>query len=349
MNQDKLPSPERLADPDQGWWPLALSRELGHRPLGVLVAGQPLVLFRPRPGKVAALPDACPHRQAPLSKGRVVEAALECPYHGWSFNAAGQCTRVPGSNQPCTRGALLEPWLCQEWGGAVWVSRRGDIAIAGVDAGELAQEGNNLDTTDSFWIRAEAEASMLDAAENFLEAYHTHFVHAGWIRRDRQRQPVEASLRRLADGIQVEYWGETGQNGWLSRLLEPTRGRSFGRFRWPNLAQIEYRDAQDRLSLLASTWLCPTSEGRIQVFTRITTRRGLAPAGLKHWLLRRLFQPILRQDLRILAQVSDNRRRFGEMPPPLDASHDLMGSALRQMLTTHQLDGIAEQDVVLWL
>lgn len=336
MNQDF--SPQLLPDPDQGWWPLAFSRQLGRRPLDVVFAGQPLVLFRPGPGQLAVLPDICPHRHAPLSQGRVTSAGLKCPYHGWCFNARGQCTRIPGS-QACSKGSLLQPWLCQEREGVIWVSRLGGMAIPGLEC----------EIGDSFWIGARARTDLLNGAENFLEAYHTHFVHVGWIRRDARRQKVEASLKRLEDGLEVEYRGESGQDGWISRLLEPKRSRSFGRFLWPNLAQIEYRDSRDRLSFLASAWLTPVTESEMQVFIRITTRRGWTPAWLKQRLLRCLFHPILQQDLRILAQVSHNRSRFHPPPPPLDVDHDLMGPALRQLLETRQLSNIQEKHRTLWV
>jgi len=42
--------------------------------------------------------DACPHRQAPLSEGRVEEdGSLLCSYHAWRFNGQGDCTALPYS------------------------------------------------------------------------------------------------------------------------------------------------------------------------------------------------------------------------------------------------------------
>lgn len=41
--------------------------------------------------------DACPHRLAPLSQGRVDPSTgcIECPYHGWSFAADGELKALP--------------------------------------------------------------------------------------------------------------------------------------------------------------------------------------------------------------------------------------------------------------
>ncbi|XP_056682462.1 protochlorophyllide-dependent translocon component 52, chloroplastic isoform X2 [Spinacia oleracea] len=40
--------------------------------------------------------DLCPHRLAPLSEGRIDQwGRLQCVYHGWCFNASGQCQLIP--------------------------------------------------------------------------------------------------------------------------------------------------------------------------------------------------------------------------------------------------------------
>lgn len=46
--------------------------------------------------------DACPHRLAPLSEGRINPATgdLQCAYHGWAFNSGGRCTLIPQAKGP---------------------------------------------------------------------------------------------------------------------------------------------------------------------------------------------------------------------------------------------------------
>jgi phenylpropionate dioxygenase-like ring-hydroxylating dioxygenase large terminal subunit len=71
------------------WHPLIASRELGRKPVSIVAAGRPLVLFRTETGAVGALDDYCPHRRSKLSTGTVVGEKLRCQYHGWTFDACG--------------------------------------------------------------------------------------------------------------------------------------------------------------------------------------------------------------------------------------------------------------------
>ena len=78
------------------WYPLAWSKDLKtNKPLAVNFAGDPIVLVRQKTGPVFALEDRCAHRQVPLHNGVVAEAGLRCGYHGWTYNAAGDCVDVP--------------------------------------------------------------------------------------------------------------------------------------------------------------------------------------------------------------------------------------------------------------
>jgi phenylpropionate dioxygenase-like ring-hydroxylating dioxygenase large terminal subunit len=78
------------------WFIVARSRELRRKPLATLLFGTPIVLFRDASGRAGALLDRCPHRNVPLSLGRVAgDGTLQCPYHGWRFDTEGACTFVP--------------------------------------------------------------------------------------------------------------------------------------------------------------------------------------------------------------------------------------------------------------
>jgi vanillate O-demethylase monooxygenase subunit len=79
----------------------------------------PVVMFRDRQGKVAALLDRCPHRFAPLSKGRVEDDAITCGYHGLSFDGDGACVANP--HGPITKRMRTPAFPIREAYRALWI------------------------------------------------------------------------------------------------------------------------------------------------------------------------------------------------------------------------------------
>lgn len=113
-----------------GWYPVARANEIDGVPREVEAAGHRYVAFRPAPGAdVAVVAARCPHRLVRLDHARPVTDGgavhLECPYHGWRFDAAGRCVLVP-SNGPGAavpeRAHLDVPWGVREYDGTLWVA-----------------------------------------------------------------------------------------------------------------------------------------------------------------------------------------------------------------------------------
>src|SRR6478752_10884062 len=89
-----------FAHPLNAWYVAAWDHEVTSRePLARTVAGRPLALWRTADGRVSALADACWHRLAPLSKGKILGEELQCPYHGLRYNRAGRCTSMRPSRR----------------------------------------------------------------------------------------------------------------------------------------------------------------------------------------------------------------------------------------------------------
>ena len=71
------------------WYLAAWDRELPPRELlARTLLDERVVLFRDASGTARALQDRCPHRFAPLSRGRVCDGQIECGYHGLRFGGA---------------------------------------------------------------------------------------------------------------------------------------------------------------------------------------------------------------------------------------------------------------------
>lgn len=103
------------------WHPVAWADELTDAPLAARLLDEPIVLVR-LDGEVRAFKDLCVHRGTALSLGWVEDGCLVCPYHGWTYDPGGVCTRIPsshGTNIP--RKARITPYAAAEHAGLIWV------------------------------------------------------------------------------------------------------------------------------------------------------------------------------------------------------------------------------------
>lgn len=155
------------------WYVVARSTEVQTQPLGVTLWDQAIVLYRDKAGKIYALEDRCPHRQVKLSHGRVIDNQLECAYHGWRFNLAGECAAVPylEANQKLPN-CRIRQYPVQEHDGFIWLFP-GDTVKAEEVAPLGMPEWNHLNYI--------ATVSVIDCAahysyliENLMDMYHGH-------------------------------------------------------------------------------------------------------------------------------------------------------------------------------
>jgi phenylpropionate dioxygenase-like ring-hydroxylating dioxygenase large terminal subunit len=161
----------------QHWHPVAEAAKVGSTPLAARLLEDELVLWRDPQGAVHAWPDRCPHRGAQLSLGRVEGGTLECPYHGWRFDASGQCVQVPALpsfTPPATHRIAAHE--AREAHGLVWVRLGpGELALPAFPA-EADQRLRKLNCGPY-----EVQASAPRIIENFLDMAHFAFVHEGWL------------------------------------------------------------------------------------------------------------------------------------------------------------------------
>lgn len=61
-----------------------------------------LALFRGENGELGCVVDLCSHRGAALSKGKVKDNCVLCPFHGLEFDKNGKCTFIPANGRSST-------------------------------------------------------------------------------------------------------------------------------------------------------------------------------------------------------------------------------------------------------
>jgi len=102
------------------WYVAAWADEVGRQPLARRICNEPVVMFRDRDGRAAALEDRCCHRAAPLHLGTIVEDGIQCGYHGLVIDGAGRCVRVPGQRLVPPE-ARVRAYPAVEKDGMIWL------------------------------------------------------------------------------------------------------------------------------------------------------------------------------------------------------------------------------------
>ncbi|KAK9835226.1 hypothetical protein WJX81_007254 [Elliptochloris bilobata] len=86
-------------------------------------------------GQATAVKDECAHRACPLSLGKVVDGHIQCPYHGWEYDAGGSVIpmdahrRIAALQQHLSPAAADEAGLCIHPTAAVEAEREYSVAL----------------------------------------------------------------------------------------------------------------------------------------------------------------------------------------------------------------------------
>ncbi|HZT89584.1 MAG TPA: aromatic ring-hydroxylating dioxygenase subunit alpha [Stellaceae bacterium] len=187
------------------WYIGAWADELGDKPLGRRLCGDPVVLFRGRDGKAAALADRCCHRAAPLHLGSVVESGLQCGYHGLVFDGSGRCVQIPGQRL-IPEDARVRRYPVVEKNRLVWLWM-GDPALA--DPAAIVDFPYHDDAAawpnkhDMYPIKG----NYMLMVDNLMDLTHLGYLHAKTVGGN-PSQHVEADMKteRTPNGLRFTRW-----------------------------------------------------------------------------------------------------------------------------------------------
>ncbi|MDJ0616567.1 MAG: aromatic ring-hydroxylating dioxygenase subunit alpha [Calothrix sp. MO_192.B10] len=294
------------------WYIACTSNELKNKPIARTILGIPLVIFRGNNNKPTAFLDRCPHRHIPLSQGWLKNHHLICRYHGWRFDERGICQEIPAlcqQNRDKKRNAIAYPIIEQD--NFIWVYCQPDEIPQSQPYKFPCLYEKGFST---FTWQMQCQTSLENAAENFLDATHTHFIHTGLIRKDGQRKEITVKVTRHIHMVEAVYLNEENISGWIYKLLAPGCQSviSIGRFILPSIAQLEYQTDNPNYKLFISLFLTPVQENLTQAYGVATFRWGL-PNWLGKIIAQPLFYLAAQQDKYILELQSANINRFQEV------------------------------------
>jgi nitrite reductase/ring-hydroxylating ferredoxin subunit len=254
------------------WYAVLDERAVKAKPVSVKRFGRDLVLWRGSDGTVSVAVDACPHRGAALSRGRVVDGCLTCPYHGLRFDPDGACVHVPAApTAPVPSGLDLRLLPSVQARGLIWVfhgsGAPGEIPWTDAIQDELTGEGGAfLDLSDTF------DVSYLRVMENLTDFHHVAHVH-------RHTAPVPAEVTAFSahrEGLRVVVQGTLGRPGDRGHMHATTHIVA------PTLAVLSF-EGLARFAVVAT----PIDDDHVWLFARYTQTAVRIPGlnRLLTWML----------------------------------------------------------------
>ena len=186
---------------------MPLSMLQGGQPQPFTLLGEAIVLFLDGDGRPAALKDRCCHRTAKLSKGRCVNGALECGYHGWTYDATGRVIRIPqyDTGRPIPPEYCTPAYRCVAKYGYAWVALEEPIAEI-----PAIPEFDAPGWRTIFQFHERWATSPLRALENSFDNSHFSFVHRATFGVADQPRPSRYELvERRHDDESIGFHAET--------------------------------------------------------------------------------------------------------------------------------------------
>lgn len=213
------------------WYMAAWADQVSAEGLVRTLLGEPVFLFRDAHGRPRALLDRCPHRFAPLSRGRLCDGVITCAYHGLAFDGSGTCVANP--HGPVTASLATRSYPVVERHRAWWIwmgdPARADPALIR----DLAFLSAAPDTAfNKGYLCGSGHYQLF--VDNILDLSHTDYLHpdtlgGGSITRTR------AKVEQRDDGIIAIHWhsfDETPVPLLATRLPEGARADAWTEVEW---------------------------------------------------------------------------------------------------------------------
>ncbi|MFI0777064.1 Rieske 2Fe-2S domain-containing protein [Streptomyces sp. NPDC021212] len=286
-----------------GWYVALPSAELRRGPRRTTLFGDACVAWRGEDGRAHVQGAICPHAGAALYGGKVVDGALECPFHRWRFDESGACVFVPGRRPPARAAVTSLP--TRECSGYVWVwYGNGPPRYEPPDLPDL--RARRFPSTRSFRLADPTRATTRRILENTYDPDHLVALHGLTVAGDARitfpaaRESADADPEERCDAT-LTWPSYRGVLGTVSNVFGLNADEFTLRLRgWASCQEIEYFADGRRLyrMVLAVT---PIGEHRsIQHISAAVDADGTGILGRLRALVHRAeVQVAARQDLPI--------------------------------------------------
>ncbi len=226
------------------WYAVLESQQVSKGQIvGVVRLGEKLAFWRTKDGMVHCIVDKCIHRGVQLSKGRIINQHLECPFHGFQYDETGAVKIIParGKKAKVEEYFKQKAYATKESGGLIfiyWEDQNTDFQqyppVPMFE--ELLDKKFNYYTKQQHW---NVHYSLV--IENQLDVVHIPFVHSNTIGRGYRTLVHGPGLKKCQDNgvweLQVKPYNakDDGLTTPLMQEEEPADLKTYLYFRFPNI------------------------------------------------------------------------------------------------------------------
>jgi vanillate O-demethylase monooxygenase subunit len=190
---------------NDAWYVAAFADEITGEPQPRRLLDEAVVLYRGAQGQAVALADRCPHRFAPLSRGRVVGDSLECGYHGLRFAPSGACVHNPHGDCKIPAAAKVRHFPVLERDGLVWVwmgdAARADPALA-LDLAPILNPARQSIVRGKLRVKAHYQIIV----DNLLDLGHVPYLHPQTLGNEESRGRSRNLMEQQGDRVWSYHW-----------------------------------------------------------------------------------------------------------------------------------------------
>ena len=263
------------------WHSFARSNEATDLPKVIRLLGEDLVLFRDHNGTAGLIEPRCCHRGTSLLYGKVEDDGIRCCYHGWLFDAEGQCL-----DQPCepergrNKASYRQPWFpIVEYNGLIFAylgPPEKKPVFPRYDIFENLSEDEEIVIIDHFAFGGPvvAPCNWFQTHENAMDPYHIFILHNAisgpQFHPDLQNWPeidwqtTETGVKATADRIMAD-----------GRLLHRVTEVRFPTIRVIPTPTLLYTGKTNNLS-----WAVPIDETHTKVYAMVRKPKNAPAQGL---------------------------------------------------------------------
>jgi phenylpropionate dioxygenase-like ring-hydroxylating dioxygenase large terminal subunit len=157
------------------WYVAGWGETLAPGPLRIKVLGETVALYRLASGEAVALGDRCPHRSASLGDGKVIDDALQCPYHGLRFDKSGACVHNPHGNGAIPPRARVNSYPLVERHHALWIWMGDPNKADPAAIPDFSLYDDSTFVSSRGYLRVKANYELIN--DNLLDLSHAAFIH----------------------------------------------------------------------------------------------------------------------------------------------------------------------------